>query len=244
MKNISTHITTLGRVALAAAAVAIAAPVYAGPIDDSGSFQQTRQGGYYSGQGGEFTVYNFGSSLNLTGYSSAASNIGTLDPSFQTFCLESSEYADSPSYFKVNSAAVGGGNEASGGKDPISVGTAWLYTQFATGTLTGYFTGTRSTQAGLLQQAIWWLEGEDGNNDLLSNVYYAAAVNHFGSKGAAQADAEVGYLGVYVLNNYSDAAHTQKAQDFLYRVPDGGATLMLLGGALVGLGAIRRKLSL
>ncbi|HTV01345.1 MAG TPA: VPDSG-CTERM sorting domain-containing protein [Luteitalea sp.] len=215
----------------------------AGPIGDEGSFQQTRQSGYYTGNGGEFTVYGFGSSLNVTGYTSASSNIGSMDPSFQTFCLESSEYAASPSYFKVNSAAVGGGNEAVGGKDPISVGTAWLYTQFATGTLNNYFTGDRTVKAGQLQQAIWWLEGEDGNQDLMTNQFYSAAVTFFGSAAAAQADAQAGYLGVYVLNNYTNAARTEKAQDFLYRVPDGGTTLMLLGAALVGLRGLRRKLA-
>jgi hypothetical protein len=39
--------------------------------------------------------------------------------------------------------------------------------------------------------------------------------------------------GQYGLSHYTLLNHTQ--------VPDGGATLMLLGGALVGLGALRRK---
>ena len=47
------------------------------------------------------------------------------------------------------------------------------------------------------------------------------------------------------LDNYLEFGSLDgKRQDYLwYHVPDGGATLMLLGGALVGLGAIRRKLS-
>jgi VPDSG-CTERM motif len=40
------------------------------------------------------------------------------------------------------------------------------------------------------------------------------------------------------LNTYATAIF---GPNFQYSVPDGGATLMLLGGALVGLGALRRK---
>ena len=69
-------------------------------------------------------------------------------------------------------------------------------------------------------------------------------MTYFGGKALAETSADAGYLGVYVLNNYSDAARTQKSQDFLYRVPDGGTTLMLLGGTLMGLGVLRRRFGL
>jgi hypothetical protein len=44
--------------------------------------------------------------------------------------------------------------------------------------------------------------------------------------------------GVYAINMWLDG---EDYQDGLVYVPDGGATLMLLGGALMGLGALRRK---
>ena len=56
----------------------------------------------------------------------------------------------------------GGGN---GSYDALSKGTAYLYSQFANGSLAGYIYGygaTRATAAGELQEAIWWLEGENG----------------------------------------------------------------------------------
>jgi hypothetical protein len=150
--------------------------------------------------------------------------------------------------------------------DQISVGTAWLYSHFAQGTLNvppvsgfgDYFSAvnpTRANEALKLQQAIWKLEGEDNTATTANNAYYAAAVNQFGGVEAnAQANASAGYLGVYVLNNWKTAAarnlwvssgtitESAKAQDFLYfRVPDGGATILLLGVALAGLGALRRR---
>ncbi len=107
----------------------------------------------------------------------------------------------------------------------------------------------------MLQQAIWWLEGETtGTTDAnyADNPYAAAAVAQFASIAGAKHDAPAGYLGVYALNNFASAAArnlyinngtvSEATQDMLYySVADGGATLMLLGGALVGLGALRRR---
>ncbi len=93
----------------------------------------------------------------------------------------------------------------------------------------------------MLQNAIWWLEGEGGS----TNAYTALPPRSSGIAIVnAKLDASAGMYGVYVLNNYSNAARTAVAQDFLYRVPDGGTTLALLGGALMGLGLLRRKLSI
>ena len=234
----------------------LAAPALAGPIGSIGSFNYARQGGYYTGSGGEFTLYNYGASLTNLNYSSSqeTKNVGNFDPSFQTFCLETGEWADTPSYFVVNSGAVLGGAGGTGSFDPLSKGSAWLYSQFALGILNipggDYFSvplPSRSTEAGLLQTAIWALEGEAAAPAPGVNVYYDAALLH-----GASNDAPAGYLGVYVLNNFDTAAQRDAfvasgatagvKQDFLYfSVPDGGATLMLLGGALVGIGALRRK---
>jgi hypothetical protein len=181
--------------------------------------------------------------LTNVDYSTEAKNIVsqgvfTSTPSFQTFCLEVNEHAVSPSYFIISGAAVRGGT---GTYDTTSQGTAYLYSQFAQGLFntTPFYpaSGPRSIQAGLLQAAIWALEDE---RDLTGvNLYYDLAMSHGGMADAPYA----GYLGVYVLNNYEDKDRKIWKQDFLYfHVPDGGATLMLLGGALMALGALRRKL--
>jgi len=231
--------------------IGLAAPAFASPVGTTGVFEQARYPGYFLNTGGEFTIYDFGTSLSNEGYSVAPATMNippSMPESFQTFCLEKREGSIATNYFVVSGAAVTGGTATS---DPLSMGTAWLYSQFATGLLNvaggNYFTGDRRVSAGLLQNAFWMLEGELAVD--AGNPYYAAALLNGGI-----GDASVGYLGVYSLNNFIDQASLDnylefgtldgKRQDYLwYHVPDGGATLMLLGGALVGLGAIRRKLS-
>jgi hypothetical protein len=231
---------------MSAAVVALAlsaTSAWAGPIGDTGSFNYTRVNGYHTGSGGEFTLFNL-NGISNAGYAASTKNIANQE-SLETFCLELNEYAASPSYFVVGSAATKGGETVS---DPISQGTAYLYSQFAQGTLTGYFSGSRSANAGLLQQAIWALEGETAAPVSGANAYYDLAMFNGGTTTAAQ-----GYLGVYVLNNFTTAAARDafklsgtwtegaKAQDFLYFVPDGGATVALLGASLVVVGALRRR---
>ena len=130
----------------------------------------------------------------------------------------------------INNNAVQGGTGNNTG-DPLSVGTGWLYSQFASGTL-GYNYGAanRTTSANALQTAIWWLEGEVGGD--ANSTYSLAAVAHFGSAAAAMADGGWNY-GVHALNLTENG---ERRQDVLYyTVPDGGTTLMLLGLGLSGL---------
>ena len=232
--------------------IGLAAPAFASPVGTTGVFEQARYPGYYLNTGGEFTVYGFGTSLSNEGYSAAPATMNippSIPESFQTFCLEGLESSIATNYFVVSGAAVTGGTVPPT-SDPLSMGTAWLYSQFATGLLNvpggNYFTGDRRVSAGLLQAAFWMLEDELATDP--GNPYYAAALLHGGAT-----TAPVGYMGVYALNNFIDQASLDsymasgtldgKRQDYLwYHVPDGGATLMLLGGALLGLGAIRRKL--
>jgi hypothetical protein len=133
------------------------------------------------------------------------------------------------------------------GGDPVSVGTGWLYSQFAQGTLDDYvYSGSswaRRASAAELQEAIWWLEG-DGSYDR-HNVFIVAVMAEFHLKSAAKADGGAQY-GVYALNLWSGSDSTRhRAQDQLYfqglptasqeTVPDGGQTAVMLGGALMGL---------
>ena len=227
----------------------VAGQALAGPLGTTGQVSITTATGYYNGAvgAGEFTAYGYGGSLSNEAYkldplNPATGNIGNFDPSFQTFCIERTESAVIPAFFVVGSAAVLGG--PGGSPDPISMGTAWLYSQFARGTLSGYFGGTRLAQAVLLQNAFWALE--DDIAAPVGNPYYDAAMLNGG-----KTSAPVGAMGVYTLINFDTADHRDafirtgatdgRKQDYLYFVPDGGTTLMLLGGALMGLGALRRK---
>jgi hypothetical protein len=87
---------------------------------------------YYSGNGGEF---------NITG----TPFTGNYDPKaivengFETFCLEKNEYITigGKYYYTVSDSAIRGG-VGGPSPDPISIGTAWLYSQFARGTLQNY----------------------------------------------------------------------------------------------------------
>lgn len=228
----------------------------AGPIGMTGSAQYTRIPGYYpvigAYGGGEITLYNY-TSIDNDSYSASSKDIGNVDPSLQTFCLEHSEAAVTPMYFVVGSAAQQGGTATS---DPLSKGASWLYSQFARGTLSvplsgglgDYFSAAapvRGDEALALQNAIWALE--DDIAAPVGNPYYDAALLNGG-----KADADPGENGVYVLNNFRSAAARDafvasgalrdKAQDFLwFRVPDTGATLVLLGAGMLGLGFFRRR---
>jgi hypothetical protein len=171
------------------------------------------------GIGGEFTLTASGS---LTG-------------TFQTFCIELGEYlsANATYNYVINSAAVQGGV---GGPhpDPISKGTAYLFYNFAKGTLAGYdYAGTTKTQD--LQNAIWYLEeeiGDPGTNEFLTAVY-----GLYGNLAGARADAN-GLFGVAALNLSRDG--DPNAQDVLVVTPE-PLTMILFGLGLIGLAALTRK---
>ena len=145
---------------------------------------------YAYGIGGEFNV--------AATPSSGAPDLG----SFATFCIETSEYIGTPPCgpytYTINTGAVPGdaGVDATDPHtgltmDDISIGTAWLYSQFRAGTLTldtgtgSYFDANRLTHAGELQNAIWYLEDEGGQNN-----GYVALVESVLGKTQAQVKAD------------------------------------------------------
>jgi len=204
-----------------------------------------RTAGYYSGNGGEFTIK--GSGLDLSGYTSDTS---LTSDGFQTFCLETDEFTFSGSgdYYVNDRAVNGGANIPLVGFDRLSKGVAWLYSLFAKGELDdyGYDYAAGSGREGTaweLQRAIWMLEGEigwDGDNDFLEDAALALTLDQAG----LQANAATGEYGVYVLNITKDG---EVAQDQLYYnpngllVPEGGLSLVLLGMSLSGLALLRRR---
>src|SRR5450759_5179274 len=238
--------TAMKRIAFVLLLVAaLASPAMAGQVQvGPGNGQAGDYGIYQTGSGGEFTINALGN-YNTLSYFAGAKDINAVVGSFQTFCIEDNEYISPyPTVYNAslsNVAVLGG--IGGGSPDPISYGTAYLSSTFAAGGFAGAETynyantpaGGRNTSANLLQQAFWWLEDEGPVYDA-SNPYMAKVVSVFLNP---KADAPYGYSNVYAMNLWTlDGGY---AQDVLYTgVPDGGATLMLLGGALVGLGGLRR----
>lgn len=195
-------------------------------------------GSRQSGNGGEFNASSPDFVPATMGYAAAT----TYNGGFETFCVEGNEYFSPGStyYYAISQGAVNGGISG-GNPDPISKGTAWLYLNFAQGTLAGYnYTpgAGGNASAAALQATIWWLEGEGANPNNTFSTLVMGLTGYL--------DDNNGYYGVGVLNLWADRAHTQFAQDQLILipdVPDGGTTAMLLGLGLLGLFLFNRKVS-
>jgi len=201
----------------------------------------TRPAGYSTGDGGEFNIAPV-----FTGGSYAPTVL--VGSGFETFCLDASvNIGPLPATYNATLAAA-----------PVSLGTAWLYYQFATGTLAGYaytsFAPTPILQNGVphtvsaraataygLQNAIWILEGS-----VAPFIDAAAAASWLTLVEGATGDT---FAQLQVQNNQYQVARvlltdprTQApVQNMLALVPDGGWAVMLLGMGLSGLALISRK---
>jgi hypothetical protein len=172
-----------------------------------------------------------------------AFNVQTsADGNFLTFCLEYAEHISlgTTYYYGVSqSAKYNGAAPITGTMDPISQATAWLFLQFATGNLAGY--NQSSQHQDDLQRAFWYLEGETGG---VYNSYVNLSISHFANLSEAMSDNN-GTFNVGVMNVWSNANMTGPAQDQLIllpsRVPDGGATVGLLGLSLVVTACFARR---
>ncbi len=224
-------------------------------------------GSVHAGNGGEFVVKSDGSVASTAFVNSTLANyspLATYQGGFETFCIEYNEHFTPGGTYNVqvnpNGQAIKGGTTTG---DYISVGSAYLYSLFAQGTLAGYNYNS-SVSAGNLQNTIWFLESERmglPSGPLIVNpgVFDSLLIAEFGSLSAAWiADSATSLslgstvtaasYGVTALNMGS--APTYPNQDQLVylgggrqNVPDGGATLVLLGVAMGGASLIRRKLA-
>ena len=151
------------------------------------------------------------------------------DVGWLTFCVEAEEYIDFDHSFKVvgiSDRAYNGGVGPAG--DPLDPATAYLYDKYL-----GLADHNNTSVNNAYQAAIWYLEGEGGSNNSLVTEALAAGWT------------DIGNIRVVNLEWTVDSGIHKKgdrAQDILIRVPDGGATLTLLGFALVGVGMLRRRL--
>ena len=191
---------------------------------------------YSVNPGGAFSASNSG--LDTSHYAASALHNG----GFLTFCLEYNEYITSGQTYHYNDdlqyyahkGGVGGQTETD--KDYLSMGTAWLYAEFARGNL-----GT--VNFGALQKAFWMLENEI---TFATNSYVSLVQNQFGQTWNTAAN---GAYGVSVLNlkqkdNQGRWVHKQSQLYFgglPKQVPDAGATAVLLAVGVGMLAAFRRK---
>lgn len=218
----------------------------------------TLQGGngygpYQAGVGGEFTFAISDTSLiSHYGELGGPVNVSSIPNSFQTFCVEGPEYIyPNATYTAQLNHITQYGNVA------LTRGAAWLYSQFAQGSLSGYnYTGDRLATAALLQNAIWAFMGQEGQVvDPIHNAFEMAAINALLTLGLSPGDAaSTGEFGVYVLNLWDETTtpgRTNPAQDQLIYapqvnpnsigVPDGGTTAMLLGLGFSAVAVVSRR---
>ena len=163
---------------------------------------------YSYGDGGEFNAVPNAALLSvnptLAGYTPATANLAAGPVNFQTLCVETTEYfTPGDTYNVLISDGILPDDQFPSG-EPITMGTAWLYSQFAAGTLTGYdYTegSGRIATAGDLQQAIWYLQGDVGslvNGSANGTAFYNEAATALGM--ANINNAANGAYGVVCLN--------------------------------------------
>ncbi len=148
---------------------------------------------------------------------------------FQTFCIETTEHFTPGQTYNVTlsgQALYNGDSEnqsANYGPDPISIGTAFLYSQFAAGLLPSavydYDYGPdRSAAAKILQQAFWALEDE-GSYTMPTTIanFLSANSSIVGANLTAwRSDAGANNFGVRVMN----MGLPGEVQDHLIVVPE------------------------
>lgn len=197
------------------------------------------QTSYSYGGGGEFRAVTSAPEL-LNGYAPAA----IVNGGFETFCMQASVHFSPGTAYSFTLS-----NTDSQGR-ALSLGAAFLYQQFATGTLLGYDynnAANRRNSAGLLQAAFWELQGnQTGGSGYpgggIGNAFYDYAATSLG--GGNLTLANEGTYNVAILQMWDAAGGTHQNQLVLNsnpprppvpQVPEGGATVVLLAMGAAGL---------
>ena len=206
---------------------------------------------------GEYGVHK------LNSVSPAGGDAGSAEL-FRTFCIERSSYLDFDSkgfiVESIASFASPGGSESPNDGNPlgdmIEAQTAWLFYKFSTQTLSGYNFSPHSMlhthSANMLQNALWWLEDEGGENNAFVSLANAAvasldpivqaevafAVAHVQVLNIRFATDRHGFDGVYEYSRgvWSGPGPSDEAQSVLYltHAPEPAALVIWL--ALAGCG--------
>lgn len=203
---------------------------------DGNSFGQgSVRGGLF-----QLTINNVtGLSANKLGGDIATGN------SFYSFCVEITETVSESNFnFDVNTQSIQGGASPLS-PQPLVAQTAYLYTQFRAGTLTG-FTALDNPNVNGLQDAIWFFQNQLGVADVDDNhlVQLSAKAQSFVdlANAAVSGGSWVGIGNVRILN-LGPAGQDFPRQDMLALVPlPHGAGLASIG--LIALAGVRRRKSL
>jgi len=202
--------------------------------------------GYRNGDtgfnGGEFTAEITGSDWPFDPriYYHDDTKDEVKSPSFQTFCIELNEYIhpDGKEYHVALSDSAWLGGKGGPTPDPLSIGAAYLYAQFARGILTGYeYTPgeIRENDAEALQMALWHLEEELTLSSPLGNEFISLASTNL-SKSVLELMGD--NAGAYPVKVMRLTGSPELFQDQLVLVPVPGAVLL----GILGLGAAGLKL--
>lgn len=229
---------------------------YSGSVSPAPIPTRSGYGQFQIGSGGEFTFQpnaDLAGLIDLNAYDASKKtkdygvNLGAYG-SFQTFCMEIGEHIyPFPNTYNVSlsDAAIEGGVGPSG--DALSAATAYLYYEFARGTLSGFDYTKRGTapgsKSGDLQKAIWYLEAETGG---VANAFVTAANTALAAMsipvGAnnAKGNGEL-YFPVKVMNVTDAQGNRYQDGLVVVGVPDGGTSLLLLGVGVGSLAFVSRR---
>jgi VPDSG-CTERM motif len=203
----------------------------------SGTLNLDQVSPYNYDVGGEFTAFITSGTPLGQNYSPLASTGGGFD----TFCVEVAiDFNPGNSFnYTVNSTQSADGHT-------LTEGAAYLYTLFATGALPNYNYANPSAtdaklgfaDAGELQAALWWFQGNQSYNDGAypvgtNNYYYQLALSNLGLNSATAETPNNGQFAVDVL--VLTDGQGNPAQNQLVYVPDSGTTLMMFAVGLLGL---------
>ncbi len=171
------------------------------------------------GGGGPFTI------TVDTGFARSTSleQVRLLQNPFLGFCLEYSEHitlsGNQNYYVNVSNMAINGGGGPN--PDPLSLVTAYMYSQYRAGVI-----ATSAQGAADLQNAIWWMEEEITTGQrtaaaatMISNAKTALGLNALSDTALRALNADGAY-GVRALNVYSNPQLTSLNQDMLAMVPE------------------------